>query len=99
MVAARANPAPDHAVGHGHDEARYIRSMRRTASCHVTPQDTAKLLGGADGVDLHRIIEGGVEVAMKIVDVTLGSLAAKRVVLRGKRGDEPYETVLVIDSN
>ena len=107
--------------------------MTRTATYHVTPQDIAKILSGADGVDLHRIIEGGAQVAMKVVDVTPGSIAARlgavngdtvetindqpltsiagayqagdaavktrRIVLRGKRGSEPYETTLIIDAN
>ena len=105
-----------------------VSVMTRTSEHSITAADLQKLMAGEGGVDLERIVEGGKQVAMRIVGVRPGTTAARlgaengdtietindmplssvseayriaavvakepQIVLKGKRGDEPYVTVL-----
>ena len=104
--------------------------MRQT-EIRITAEDIANLVAGEGGVDLEPVMEGGRQVAMRIVGVREGTTAARlgakngdlvesfngiplvsiseayraggiasrsqRIVVRGTRDGEPYETVLVLD--
>ena len=104
--------------------------MRQT-EIRITGEDNANLVAGEGGVDLEPVMEGGRQVAMRIVGVREGTTAARlgakngdlvesfngiplvsiseayraggiasrsqRIVIRGTRDGEPYETILVLD--
>ncbi|MDB4960132.1 MAG: hypothetical protein JWP01_131 [Myxococcales bacterium] len=58
--------------------------MPRTTEHSITATDLRNLLSGEGGVDLERIVEGGTQVAMRIVGVSPGTTAAR---LGAQNGD------------
>ncbi|HEY0254306.1 MAG TPA: hypothetical protein VGC41_22415 [Kofleriaceae bacterium] len=56
----------------------------QTADFEITAADLANLMRGEGGSDLERIVEGGRQVAMRIVGIQPGTTAAK---LGARTGD------------
>lgn len=61
----------------------------RSTEYAITPVDLANLLRGEGGVDLEPIIEGGKQIAMRIVGVRPGTTAARL----GARDGDTIETL------